>query len=287
MTGFGTAEGPLAGGRLAIEVRSVNHRHFNPQFRLPTALQPMEPALRNRLRGKIARGNVAVQARWSVEPSAVAAVRVDVARARAVMAALNQLKRELELPGEVDLAFVARQPDVLTTSDEGELEVEPVELFAILDAALEQVVSSRDREGRSLAADVEGRLAALETSLGAVKQRAPARLEAEHQRLRDAMHELLEGAQLDEQRMAQEIALYADRVDISEEMVRLATHLDAARAALGQSEAVGRRLAFLGQEMLREINTIGSKANDAEITGHVLDMKTEVEKFREQVENIE
>jgi uncharacterized protein (TIGR00255 family) len=187
----------------------------------------------------------------------------------------------------VDLAFVARQPDVLVF---GEAEATPVtwpEVQPVVAAAVDAVLAMREREGQALTADLEKQLGGIAGHAGRVAGRAPGRLVAERDRLRKAVAELLDGRVLDENRLMQEIALLADRIDITEELTRLDTHVAACRAALGERTPVGRRLSFLGQEMLREINTIGSKANDAGIAQAVIEMKGELEKFREQVENIE
>jgi uncharacterized protein (TIGR00255 family) len=165
--------------------------------------------------------------------------------------------------------------------------VEPGEVLSILDRAADALLAMRDNEGAALAKELNGHLAEIETALAAVEARAPERLTAERDRLRRAVAELLDGARLDEARLAQEIAFIAERLDIAEEVARLKTHLTATREALLRREAVGRQLGFLGQEMLREINTIGSKANDAAITHAVITMKGALEKFREQVENLE
>lgn len=287
MTGYGMAEGPLQGGRLVVEVRTVNHRHFNTQFRLPSVLQRCEADLRNRLKERLERGHVALQARWTEEPPRAGAIRVDIERARAVVAALLELKEVLGLSGDVDLEFVARQPDVLTTPQEHEGEIDSGVFLGLVDQAVDGVLDMRDREGAALGRAVAGHLATIESRLAEVEAQAPQRVMAERDRLRAAVAELLDGQQLDEARLQQEIALLADRLDVNEEIVRLKTHLAAAHEALAGRGAVGRQLSFLGQEMLREINTIGSKANDASITHAVIAMKGELEKFREQVENLE
>jgi uncharacterized protein (TIGR00255 family) len=287
MTGYGVADGPVGDGRLAIEIRTVNHRHFNAQFRLPSSLQPLEPELRNRLRERIDRGHVAVTARWGVEPTRPQELRLDLERAKAVMNALTDLKNSLNLHGDIDMGFIARHPDVLNVVTTEAIPVDLDEVGRILDEALAQVRASREREGEQLARDLAARLDALERALADVKQRAPERVTRERDRLRAAVAELLDGRALDEDRLAQEVALLADRLDVTEEIVRLETHLTTFREALASNDAVGRRLAFLGQEMLREVNTIGSKANDAAMTQLVIAMKGELEKVREQVENIE
>ncbi|PYP29461.1 MAG: YicC family protein [Gemmatimonadetes bacterium] len=282
MTGFGSAEGTVQGGRLRIEIRTVNHRYYNPQLRLPFELAGTDNQIREHLRQLLDRGHVAVSARWLEPPETAGAVVVDVARARQVVAALKELKKKLHLKGDPDLAFVARHPDVLSLQANGEGEgggaTAWAEVQPILDRAAQDVLAMRQREGQALAADLRAR---------AVDARAPARLAAEHDRLKHAVAELAAGVQVDEQRLAVEIALLADRVDITEELVRLRTHLGACREALAGDGRVGKQLGFLAQELLREVNTIGSKANDAAITQAVIAMKGELERFREQLENLE
>ena len=287
MTGFGSAEGNVLGGRLSIEIRAVNHRYYNPQLKLPFELAGVDGPLRERLRQLLERGHVTVSARWVEAPQAEGAVAVDLARARQVLAAAKELKSRLKLKGDVDLAFVARQPDVLTLQRDGAAAAPWSEVEPIVERAAQALLAMRAREGAVLAAELEGRLAALEAGAHAVEQRAPERLTAELARLKKAVAELAAGTHVDEQRLAVEVALMADRVDITEELVRLRTHLAACRAALASDAAVGKQLGFLAQELLREVNTIGSKANDAAITQTVIAMKGELEKYREQLENLE
>jgi len=299
MTGFGSADGAVADGRVRVEIRTVNHRYFNPQFKLPSELAGVEGQLRDRLRQLLDRGHVAVSVRWLEPPSSESAIAVDLTRARQVVAAAKELKKQLKLKGEVDLAFVARQPDVITLQGDGGSGGRGgggsagsgaavwSDLERVVERAAQEVLAMRAREGRALAAELAQRLEALESGARVVEERAPARLVAEHERLKKAVSELAAGAQVDQQRLAVEIALMADRVDITEELVRLRTHLAACRETLAGEGAVGRRLGFLAQELLREVNTIGSKANDATITQTVVAMKGELEKLREQLENLE
>jgi uncharacterized protein (TIGR00255 family) len=286
MTGYGSAEGSVLGGRLSIEIRSVNHRYFNPQLKLPFELAGTETQLRERLRRLLERGHVTLSVRWIEPPATESAVTVDLARARQVLAAARELKKQLKLKGEVDLAFVARHPDVLALERDGAAaewgEVEP-----IVERAAQQLVAMRAREGATLATELVGRLDALAEGARAVERRAPERLDAELARLKKAVGELAAGVPVDAQRLAVEVALLADRVDITEELVRLRSHVAACREALASDGAVGKQLGFLAQELLREVNTIGSKANDAVIAQTVIAMKGELEKFREQLENLE
>jgi len=287
MTGFGSAEGNVLGGRLSIEIRSVNHRYYNPQLKLPFELGGVEGPLRERLRQLLERGHVTVSARWIDAPQRDGAIAVDLTRARQLVAAAKELKKRLKLKGEVDLAFVARQPEVLTPHQDGVATAQWSEVEPIAERAVRELLAMRAREGAALAAELDGRLRALETGAATIERRAPERLTAELGRLKKAVAELAAGVQVDEQRLAVEVALMADRVDITEELVRLRTHLTACGEALVSDGAVGKQLGFLAQELLREVNTIGSKANDAGITQTVITMKGELEKFREQLDNLE
>src|ERR1041384_1452574 len=284
MTGFGAAEGRVASGRLRIEIRSVNHRYFNPQLKLPFDLAGMESEMRERLRQLLERGHVAVTARWVEAPETLPVVTLDVDRAKQVVDALRTLKRKLRLKGDPDLAFVARHPDVLSvTGNGGGASVTWTDVQPLVERAAGEVRGMREREGSALAVDLLGRLQALERPAATVAER----LTAELARLRKNVAELAAGTRVDEQRLAVEVALLADRVDISEELVRFRHHLGACRDALRGDGAVGKQLGFLAQELLRETNTIGSKANDAAISQAVIAMKGELERFREQLENLE
>jgi uncharacterized protein (TIGR00255 family) len=287
MTGFGSAEGKVLEGRLRMDIRTVNHRYYNPQMRLPFELAGAESQIREHLRQRLDRGHVSVSARWIEPPQTESGITVDLARARQVVAALKELKKKLRLKGEPELAFVARHPDVLTLQGDDHASVAWTELEPIVEQAARDVLAMREREGRALAADLAGRLDALDRYARVVDARAPSRLVAEHDRLKRAVAELAGGVAVDAQRLAVEIALLADRVDISEELVRLRTHLTVCREALASDGRVGKQLGFLAQELLREVNTIGSKANDAAITQAVIAMKGELERFREQLENLE
>ncbi len=286
MTGFGAAEGPVSGGRLRVELRSVNHRHLNVQLKVPGPLLALESDIRERLRAHLERGAVTVWAGWAEEPAANGGVEVDVERARAVVDSLRAVGRTLGIVGDVDLATVARIPDVVRVA-RSDTPIEPAEVLAVLEDASRELAAMREREGTVLAADLLARLAVLSAQAAAVRARAPARLAAEVERLRRNVQELAAGVALDEGRLAQEVAHQADRLDITEELVRFEAHVEAIRQSFAADGAVGKRLGFLLQELGRETNTIGSKANDAAIAEAVIVMKGELEKMREQVENLE
>jgi uncharacterized protein (TIGR00255 family) len=286
MTGFGAAEGTVAGGRLRLEIRTVNHRYFNSQLKLPFDLSSLEGELRERLRALMERGHVAVTARWLEAPPAADHVTIDLDRARSVLGALKRLKKSLRLKGTPDLAFVARLPDVMGVSSNG-TSITWADIQPIVERAGAEVRAMREREGRALVADLSARLDGLAAGADVIASRAPERLSAELARLQKNVATLSAGANVDPQRLAVEVALLADRMDISEELVRFRTHLAACREVLRSDAAVGKQLGFLAQELLRETNTMGSKANDAAITQAVIAMKGELERFREQLENVE
>jgi uncharacterized protein (TIGR00255 family) len=289
MTGFGAAEGPVAGGRLRVEIRTVNHRFFNLSAKLPGDLAMLEGELRERLRRDFERGHLAVSVRWVEAPGTEQAsgISVDIDRARAVVEKLRELQATLGLDGGVSVELVARQPDVLSTASVEAPVVAWAEVEPIVAQAAAETVALRRREGAVLADELRHRLALMESAAEAIAARGPERLVRERDRLRTAVAELLDGRQPNEDRLAQELAFLADKLDITEELVRFRAHVAACRSALAGDAAVGKQLGFLAQELGREINTMGSKANDAEIAHRVIAMKGELEKFREQLENLE
>ena len=287
MTGFGAAEGAVAGGWIRFEIRTVNHRHFNLATKLPAELAVLEGELRERLRREFDRGHVAVQARWTEYPAAAGGFTVDVERARLVTERLRELQSALGLGGEITVELVARQSEVITSAGGGAAEIPWAEVEPIVAKAATECRAMRAREGEVLVAELHHRLDLLETSGERVAIRAPERLVRERDRLRGAVAELLDGKPVDDARLAQEVAFQADRLDITEELVRFRSHIGAAREALAAAKPAGKQLGFLAQELGREVNTMGAKANDAEIAHEVVAMKGELEKLREQLENLE
>jgi len=288
MTGFGAAEGPAGGGRIRVEIRTVNHRHYNPAIKLPGDLATLEGEVRERLRKEFDRGHVSVSIRWTELPLHGTGLSVDLERARAAVAALRMLKDSLALPGEIDLGLVVRQPEVLSTA--AAEETPPAawsEVEAVVVEAARECRTMRQREGQALATELHHRLDLLQSAARDIAGQAPERLVRERDRLRQSVAQLLDGRAVDEARLAQELAFLADKLDITEEIVRFGSHVQAARDALAGDQPVGKQLGFLAQEMGREVNTMGSKANDATIAQRVIAMKGELEKFREQLENLE
>jgi len=293
MTGFGDAEVGVAAGRLLVEVRTVNHRHLHTTFRLPASLSRWEAEMREWLRAFFSRGHVSCTVRVAAEGESAEPrpIRIDEERVGAYLAAFREISTRFGLLGEPDLHLLARYNDIfLRDGAEEETEEVPADaLRAAVEEAARRNVRMREDEGRRLHADLEGRLAAMEAALAAVRERAPERLLSERDRLRAAVRELAAGVAVDEDRLAQEVAYLAERWDVSEELVRFASHVELFRELLGAGaeEPVGKRLGFLVQEMHREANTIGAKANDAVIAHRVVAIKDEIERLREQVENVE
>jgi len=291
MTGFGEAERNLDVGSLRVQIRTVNHRYLNIQIRSPEGLERVQGMIEGVLRERFARGHISVRISLdTMSQDESAGVPVDVDRARAYRDALRNLQNELGLEGSVDVGLLAGFRDVFQPPDPGTPDLDPKEVAALVGEAADQVLSMRREEGVRLAEDLTARLDAMEKGLAAIKRRAPERLLAERDRLREAVRGLLDGdAPVDEERIAREIAHLAERWDIHEECVRLRSHLAMFRDTLeaGSTEGVGKRFGFISQEILREVNTLGSKANDAAIVALVVTLKEEVERLREQLENVE
>jgi len=287
MTGFGAAEGTVGAARVTVEVRSVNHRFFNPTIKLPSAFARWEGEVREALRARVARGHVTLFAR--AERNATLGATIDEEKFAAYVAQLRQLQARHGLTGELDIGTVLRMPEVFAAAEAVEDTGTAAELVAIVETAATALGAMREEEGRRLAAFLRERIGVIEAALSRIAARAPQRLIEQRDRLRGAVQELAEGVALDEQRLAQEVAMLADRLDVSEELYRFASHVAAFRATLheGAADGVGKRLGFLLQEMLREANTTGSKASDAVMLQDVVLVKEELERIREQVENLE
>jgi uncharacterized protein (TIGR00255 family) len=294
MTGFGSASTTVDGVSLNLELRSVNSRHLKFHFRLPSGAERWEEILRVEVGRHLRRGHVDVTLRAGSADTAMASGgaghRLDEVRVAAYLDALRQAKDRWGLPGEIDIELVARCDRLLVESTVNHTDlVEDETICALAAEAASQLVEMRHREGERLAEDLLRRLQALESGLSEVERLAPERFERETLRLRRSVQELAGDVEVDPDRLAREIAFIADKWDIAEEIVRARAHLDATRELLDEpsEEPVGKRLGFLGQELLREVNTIGSKANDAGIGRLVVDMKNELESLREQNENVE
>jgi uncharacterized protein (TIGR00255 family) len=295
MTGYGEAVRALDEGFVRVEVKSVNHRFLNTTVRTPPGLERVETELAAWLRPFLSRGHVHLAV--SLEGGAArdgSLPQLDIERAREYAKLLHRLKDELGLAGGPDVAAVARFGDIFRSPDGSASRaaadtVSSELLRSAVEEAVRKLVSMREVEGARLHADMAERLRLLGQETDRIHARAPERLIRERDRLREAVRELATQPDVDEERIAREIAYLAERWDVSEELVRLRSHIDLFRdtLALDGGEAVGKRLSFVLQEMHREVNTIGAKANDAEISRATVAMKEEIERLREQVENVE
>jgi uncharacterized protein (TIGR00255 family) len=288
MTGFGSAEGAVGGARVSVEVRAVNHRFFSPSVKLPNALAKWEVDVREALRREIGRGAVTLVAR--IEHRNERSAAIDEARFAGYVTQLRELEQRYALDGTIDVATILRLPDVLASNNvDDEVVQSPDELLAIVASAAAAVNEMRASEGARLVVYIGERLAVMDQAVDRIAARAPRRVTEQRDRLRASVAELMSGGTLDEARLEQEIAILADRLDVSEELARFRSHLSAFRETLrvGGADGVGKRLGFLLQELLREANTTGSKANDAGLVNDVVLMKEELERIREQVENLE
>lgn len=296
MTGYGRGEGQGPNGLVTVEIRSVNHRFCEVVLRMPRSLQALEDRVRRQIQDQIARGRLEVAVsidRKSAAQGRAAAVQIDTELALAYYNHLKELGEKLGVRGDISLDMISRLPEVLVLT---EPESDPEEMWPALaeavSGALEQLTAMRQREGEALQAELRGRLETLQRLQADLSARA-GQLPAQFlERLQRRLAELLPpgsagAASLDPGRLEAEAALLAERADVSEELARLASHLEQFGATLQDDGPVGRKLDFLIQELNREINTIGSKAGDLDIARLVLAAKAELEKMREQVQNVE
>ncbi len=296
MTGFGRAELERHGRTLVVEARSVNHRFLELSARLPRSFQPLEDKLRSFLQERLDRGKVNLSVSWkgagggqagSGEEGGILSVNMDLAERYVEI--LNEVRGRFGFRDPVTLGQIMGLPDLLTWS-EPELDSEAAWNF-LKDAcagAVEDLVAMRESEGAALVRDLTARSATLKESLAAVESRAPERVKEAKERLRSRIAELLNGeAGMDQDRLLVEAAFQAERMDCTEEVVRLRSHIDQFEQLVTEGGPIGRKLNFLTQEMNREANTIGSKANDVAIARQVIQLKEEIEIIREQIQNIE
>ncbi len=287
MTGFGAGRAATGGEEIDVEVKSVNHKFCEVKARLPRELSALELEVTRAVKERLARGGVEVTARRGAAGGELAP-RVDEALAEAYARSFEALRARLGLKGAVTLADVIGADGVVRLE---ERQVDPAAgrqaLLGALAGALDALVAMRAREGEALGRDLAARLSTVEELVARIAAEAPRVVEAYRGRLAERVEELTRGVPIDPARLAQEVALLADRTDVAEEMTRLHSHVAQARALLASGEPAGRKLDFLVQEMHREANTIGSKSQSAELAGVVVALKAEIERMREQVQNVE
>ncbi len=292
MTGFGNVRFQVDAWTFELEMRSVNHRHFDARIRLPRLLANLEPDVRARLQSRFARGKVDLTVTAPEGGSPAPRLEVDLQAARAYLTAGRELAASDGVRGELDAAALLSLPGVSRFIEPALVEgVLRERTLAAIDQGLEALFAMRAAEGAALARDLRGRLDRVAELAGEVEQRSGLVQESARERLRKRARQLeSETGLLDEARLHQEVAIAAERMDVTEEIVRLRSHIDQFRNLLdsaGPGRPVGRQLEFLLQELVREVNTIGSKGSDAPIAHWVVELKTELERLREQVQNIE
>lgn len=287
MTGFGSAEGKVGTAGVSVEIRTVNHRFFNPSIKLPGAFAKWEGDVRELLRQRVARGHVALTAR--IEREIGRGAGINEQRFGEYVSILRELQAKHGLSEKLDAGTILGLPDVVASHSEDGETGSASELLAVVEQAIGALRRMRAEEGSRLAVFLVERIGLVEEAVHRVRDRAPIRLTEQVARLRKSVKELAATANVDPQRLAQEIAILADKIDIAEELDRFDSHIGSFRQSVTESGAdpVGKRLGFLLQEMVREANTTGSKANDAAILADVVLIKEELERIREQVENIE
>jgi uncharacterized protein (TIGR00255 family) len=290
MTGYGLAEKDLPVGRVAVEVRSLNHKYLDISLRLPRSLFTFEPKVRDLVKNGVSRGRVDLTMR--IDPSASAPPRyrleADMDLAEEYIRLLDSIKEKFGLKGEVTLDHIAAVREIIPFLERKEdAEVYWQEIASATEQALRVLDDTRRKEGEALEADLKGRLQEVRRLLGEIKDRAPVVVDAYRERLRGRVRALLEGSDFDERRFHQEVAYFAERSDVSEEVVRMESHLRQFELKLMEEGPAGRGLDFILQEMNREANTLGAKAVDDDIAHKVIELKGELEKMREQAQNIE
>ena len=288
MTGYGSAKGTVEGLNISAELKSVNNRYLDVSVRLPRGFLFAEEAIKAAVQQHISRGKVDVFLTVDSSQAADTVVRVNEPLLRAYLDAIDSIAAEHGLQNDVTALSVARFPDVLSVEKaEADQDALRAGLVALMDEALAEYDRMRLREGQKLREDVESRLVTIEALVTEVETHAPETVEAYHNRLRQKLESVLEGKDVDEARVITECAVFADRVAVDEETVRLRSHIAQMRQMLAAGSPFGRKADFLIQEFNREANTIGSKCQNADIAKVVVDLKSEIEKIREQIQNIE
>ena len=288
MTGYGRARQTLNGRDITVEVRSVSHRYLDCTVKVPRTYIFAEDAVKARVQKAVSRGKVDVFITIDAAAADETVVAVNEPLARGYYEALTRLKDMFSLEDGLNAVTLAKFPDVLTvTKAEEDLESVAADICAVLDEALAAYNAMRTVEGGKLREDIAGRADTIEAVVGKVEERSPQTVAAYREKLLARMQEVLQSTAIDESRILTEAAIFADKIAVDEETVRLRSHLSQLRTMLESDQPIGRKLDFLIQEVNRECNTIGSKCNDLTIAQDVVNMKAEVEKIREQVQNIE
>lgn len=288
MTGFGRGEETDGTRKISVEMKSVNHRYLDISVKIPKKLSFFETAIRGELKNYIQRGKVDIFVTYEDTAEANLCVKYNRELAAEYMKYLWQMSEDFSLDNDVRVSTLSRYPEVLTMEEQT---VDEEELWQFLEKAVrsaaESFVETRVREGENIRDDLLAKLNGMLACVEFIEHRSPRIIQEYKQKLREKVRELLEDAQIDETRLLTEVTIFADKVCVDEELVRLRSHISAMRESLMEGGGVGRKLDFLAQEMNREANTILSKTTDLEISNRAIELKTEIEKIREQIQNIE
>ncbi len=288
MTGFGRAEAVSKERKVSVELKSVNHRYLDLNIKMPKRLSYFEGEIRNVMKTYIRRGKVDVFITYEDYTMGGMALKYNAELAKQYLGYLNQMSEELGIENDIRVSTLSRYPDVFTMEEQAPDEEE---LWSFLEGSLHEAcrkfVETREREGSNLKRDLLEKLDGLEAKVDVVEKRSPEVVKAYREKLEAKMHELLEDNQIDDSRIAAEVILFSDKICNDEETVRLRSHIHGMRKILDENEGVGRKMDFMAQEMNREANTILSKSNDLTVSNAAIDLKTEIEKIREQIQNIE
>ena len=288
MTGFGRAEGITKERKITVELKSVNHRYLDLSIKMPRKLVFLEGAIRNLMKTYMQRGKVDVFITYEDYTLSCGTLKYNKELAGEYLAYIRQMAEKFGLENDVKAGVLSRYPDVLTMEEQS---VDEDALWAVLEAPLreacEKFAQSRAREGENLKNDLIAKLDALDEKVSQVEARSPEVVDSYREKLEAKVHELLEDSQIEDSRIAAEVVLFSDKICNDEETVRLHSHIQGMKKMLEEKEGIGRKLDFMAQEMNREANTILSKSSDLIISNIAIDLKTEIEKIREQVQNVE
>lgn len=288
MTGFGRCEIAEADRKFTVEMKGVNHRYLDVNIRMPKKLNFFESAIRNLLKQYVQRGKIDIFIGYEDMTESQMTLKYNQKLAEEYMASFKQMKEQFGLDNDVRVSTLARCPEVLTMEEQS---VDEEELWSGLEKAMkgacEQFVQTKTTEGENLKKDIIGKLDGMLEVVARVEERSPQIVAEYREKLETKVKELLGDTQIDEGRIAAEVVIFSDKICTDEEVVRLKSHIKHMKETLEQTEGIGRKLDFIAQEMNREANTILSKANDLEVSNYAIDLKTEIEKIREQIQNIE
>lgn len=288
MTGFGHAEKVTSQCKITVELKSVNHRYLDLNIKMPRRFNMLEGQVRSLMKSYMQRGKVDVFINYEDYTSNNYTLKYNKDLAAEYLSYLNQMAEEFHLENDIRTTALSRYPEVLTMEEQSVDEAQLWELLSEpLNEACSKFVEARTREGQHLKEDLLSKLDALDQMVSKVEERSPLVVQAYREKLEQKVHDLLDDSQIDDSRIAAEVVLFSDKICNDEETVRLHSHIHGMQKILQEEESIGRKMDFMAQEMNREANTILSKSNDLEVSNIAIDLKTEIEKIREQIQNIE